>query len=123
VTDEEPSRPPRRRVERGEGEVTQWPRGLVGYVPKGPADEAPDPEEDRTGNRLKFAARLIGVLRARGENVDRELGELREAETAYARHDRARATARVERLLAQLGERGFDVPPTDPGGRAGGPSR
>jgi hypothetical protein len=114
---------PRRHVARGEGEVTQWPRGLVGYIPKGPADDVPDPDEDRTGNRLKFAARLLGLLRARGENVDRELAELREAEAAYSRHDVAGATARVERLLARLEERGVEMPSEASEIGAGGPSR
>jgi hypothetical protein len=93
------------RVTRGEGEVTQWPRGLVDYVPKDAPETAPSPEEDRTGNRLRIAARLIGLLRARGEDVDRELSALREAERAYAAHDRARATELVERLLGALDAR------------------
>jgi hypothetical protein len=92
-------------VRRGESEVTQWPRGLVDYVPSGAAEESPSPEEDRTGNRLRLAARLIGLLRAAGENVDRELAALAEAERAYAAKDHARATELVEALLGVLDER------------------
>ena len=87
---------------RGEGEVTEWPRGLVGYVPSGAEDRTPSPDEDRTGNRLVLAARLLGVLRARGERVDVELEALRAARRAYAANDRARATELVERLLGDL---------------------
>jgi len=102
---EDPRPKHRRTVERGEGEVTNWPRGLVSYVPKGPADESPSPDEDRTANRLELAARLLGLLRARGEDVDAELSQLRAAERAYERRDRARATALVEDLLGRLQSR------------------
>jgi hypothetical protein len=97
--------PPRRRVHRGEGEVTQWPRGLVDYVAKGPDDEDPSVEEDRTANRLRLAARLLAVLRAQGRDIDREVGELREAERAFSEGDRALATQLVDRLFADLDER------------------
>ena len=103
MTEEGP--PPRRRVHRGEGEVTQWPRGLVDYVAKGPEDEDPSVEEDRTANRLRLAARLLAVLRSEGRDVAREIGELREAEHAFAEGDKARATQLVDRLFADLDER------------------
>jgi len=96
----------KRRVTRGEGEVTQWPRGLVGYVSKGAEEATPSPDEDRTGNRLLLAVRLLSVLRSRGEDVEGELAELRVAERAYAAKDRARATELVERLLGALETRG-----------------
>jgi len=91
-----------RRVARDEGEVTQWPRGLVDYVPKGEPDAAPSPDEDRTRNRLLLAARLLSLLRARGENVDRQVADLAVAERAFAAGDRRRATELVERLLGEL---------------------
>ncbi len=86
--------------------MTQWPRGLAGYVSKGPPDTAPSLEEDRTANRLKLAARLLGVLVSQGRSVDREVRSLRDAEEAFARGDRAEAARRVDRLLAEL-----DAPP------------
>jgi hypothetical protein len=102
---DEPTEPnKRRRVERGEGEVTQWPRGLAGYVSKGPEDETPSPDEDRTGNRLRLAARLLSVLRSQGHDVDREVRELATAERAYSAGDRTTATRLVEQLIARLGE-------------------
>ena len=105
MSDGDPTCDGRRRVKRGEGEVTQWPRGLTGYVPSGPDDETPSPEEDRTGNRLRLAARLLSVLRSQGRNVDREVRELTDAESAYTRGDRTRATRLVDQLFADLDER------------------
>lgn len=97
--------PARRRVRRGEGELTQWPRGLLDYVPTREAERTPDPEEDRTRNRILLAARLVGLLRAAGEDVEREVLALHRAEAALAAHDRASATEKVERLLADLDAR------------------
>jgi hypothetical protein len=102
VADPDAPRADRRRVKRGEGEVTQWPRGLAGYVSSGPEDETPSPDEDRTGNRLGLAARLLAVLRAEGRDVDREVRELTAAEAAYRRGETARATRLVDQLIADL---------------------
>jgi hypothetical protein len=99
----EPTR--QRRVARGEGEVTQWPRGLVDYVPKDAPETPPSVEEDRTRNRLLLAARLLSLLRSRGENVDREVVDLARAERAFVEGDRRRATELVERLLGELDDR------------------
>jgi len=97
--------PPARRVRRGEGEVTQWPRGLAGYVPSEVPDGTPDPEEDRVRNRLLLAARLVGVLRAGGAPVETEVVRLRAAEATLRAGDRARAAAEVDRLLGDLDRR------------------
>lgn len=96
---------PRRRVVRGEGEVTEWPRGLLAYVPTGPEDSTPSPEEDRTRNRVLLASRLISLLRSRGDTVDRELAALHRAERALRANDPDAATREVEDLLAELGRR------------------
>jgi hypothetical protein len=82
--------------------VTQWPRGLVAYVPTGPEDASPSDEEDRTANRLALAGRLLGLLRSQGRDVGTALDELREARDAFARGDRATAAQRVDRLFADL---------------------
>jgi hypothetical protein len=100
VSDPEPA--PRRRVRRGEGEVTQWPRGLLDYVPSGATDGNPDPEEDRVRNRLLLAGRLIGLLGSRGVNVDAELSVLRDVEEMFRRGDRAGTAERADRLLGEL---------------------
>jgi hypothetical protein len=102
-----PTNPPprKRRVARGEGEVTQWPRGLVDYVPKGPPESPPAPEEDRTKNRLLLAARLLSLLRSRGENVEQFVRDLARAQRAFAQGDRRQAAEQVDRLLGELDER------------------
>lgn len=104
--DAEDPPPPDRSVHRDQGEVNQWPRGLLGYVPSGPEDAGPPPEEeDRTAQRIRLAARLIDLLRARGEIDPTWLLRLRATEEAYRSGDRARATRSVDELLGELGER------------------
>lgn len=98
--------PPRRGVRRGEGEVSQWPRGLVEYVTRGPEDEGlPPEEEDRTAQRLHLASRLISVLRARGIEVAPFVARLRDADAVYRSGDRGGAMRRVDELLGDLGDR------------------
>jgi hypothetical protein len=82
----------------------------VSYVPRDTEDGVPSGEDDRTGNRLAIAARLVGLLRTRGEDVDRELAELREAQRAYAARDRLRATELVEALLGRIESRSRSAP-------------
>jgi hypothetical protein len=112
VTSPDEAPPSARRDDR---EVTQWPRGLLDYTPSGPPEDPPSPEEDRTRNRIRFAARLLALLRARGEPVDREIRALAAAERALAAGDRAEATRRVEELLGELARR---APPGEPGAPA-----
>ncbi len=95
----------RRRVRRGEGEVTEWPRGLVEYVPAGPSDATPSPEEDRVANRLALASRLAALLRTQGKDVDPELAQLRAAEREFARGRRAEAARAVDLVLEALERR------------------
>ena len=99
---DELGRPRRRRIRRGEGEVTSWPRGLVDYLPSGPDDALPSPDEDRTRNRLLLAGRLLAVIRADGTEVDRELLALATAERVLASGDRRSAAELVDRLLRDL---------------------
>jgi hypothetical protein len=111
VSDPDRQVPAPRRVRRGEGEVTQWPRGLVDYVATGPADATPSPEEDRTANRLRLAGRLLSLLRSQGRDVDRELALLKDAEAAFAAGDRPGAAVRVDRLFADLETAAARPPP------------
>ncbi|NNN17035.1 MAG: hypothetical protein HKL79_01555 [Thermoplasmata archaeon] len=95
-----------RPVRRGEGEVSQWPRGLVEYVTRGPVDEGvPSEDEDRTGQRLHLASRLIAVLRARGVEVAPYVDRLRRADRAYRDGDRSEASRLVDDLIGDLGDR------------------
>jgi hypothetical protein len=100
----------RTRVRRGEGEVTQWPRGLAEYVPSGVAERPPDPDEDRILNRIALAGRLIAVLRSRGTDVDREVEALRAAEATFRGGDRAEATRLLDALLGALDRAGETGP-------------
>ena len=95
-----------RGVRRDQGEVHQWPRGLVAYVPAGPPDAGPPPEEEeRTAQRLRLATRLIDLLRAHGVSDPSWLGRLQEAERAYRAEERSRASQLIDALLGVLGER------------------
>jgi len=94
--------------------VTEWPRGLLDYVPTGPSDDTPSDDEDRTANRIRLAGRLLGVLAARGLEVAREVAELHAAERTFAAGDRPRAARQVDELLAALDRRAADAAP---GGR------
>jgi len=116
VTDQ-PAARGRRKVRRGEGEVTEWPRGLVDYTPSGAPDASPSPEEDRDRNRLRIAVRLLGFARAKGLEVDAWVRRLREADRALRAGDRAtgrrlvdEVTSEVETLVA--GDTSRPKPPT-----------
>jgi hypothetical protein len=99
---EEPPKGGRRRVHRGEGEVTEWPRGLVDYVPSGAPENAPSPDEDRDLNRLRLASRLLGFARSQGYPVERAIGRLREADRAFRAGDRANARRIVDDVLSEV---------------------
>ena len=98
------SSPPagRRRVRRGEGEVTEWPRGLVDYTPTGAPESTPSPEEDRDQNRLRIAARLLGFARAKGLEVDDAVRRLRDAERAFRAGDRTRGRRLVDEVTSEV---------------------
>ena len=105
-------------VHRDEGEVSQWPRGLVGYVPSGTADAGPpSEEEERTAQRIRLAGRLIDLLHARGEEDPSWLLRLREIERLYRAGERGRATREVDELLGELGERAEHVRHAEPAHR------
>jgi len=101
VTDEGPTNA-RRRVRRGEGEVTEWPRGLVDYTPTGAPDAAPSPDEDRDRNRLRIAARLLSLARSRGRNVDRAVVRLRDADRALRNGDRRAGRKLVDGVIDEV---------------------
>lgn len=99
---DDPSASARRRVRRGEGEVTEWPRGLVDYVPSGAPDAPPSPEEDRDLNRLRLASRLLGFARAKGLPVERAVARLHRADRAFRAGDRATARRLVDEVLSEV---------------------
>jgi len=101
VTEEAPV-DARRRVRRGEGEVTEWPRGLVDYTPSGPVDGVPSPEEDRDLNRLRLASRLLGFARADGIAVDDAVRRLHRADRAFREGDRATGRRLVDEVIDEV---------------------
>jgi len=100
VTDEPPPEG-RRKVRRGEGEVTEWPRGLVDYTPTGAPESAPSPDEDRDRNRLRLASRLLGLARAQGHAVDEAVRRLHDADRAFRDGDGARGRRLVEEVITE----------------------
>lgn len=100
MTEELPS-DGRRRVRRGEGEVTEWPRGLVDYTPSGAPEVSPSPDEDRDLNRLRLASRLLGFARAQGHTVDATVRRLRDADRAFRDGDRATGRRLVDEVIAE----------------------
>jgi hypothetical protein len=99
---ENPPKGGRRRVRRGEGEVTEWPRGLVDYLPSGAAEATPSPEEDRDINRLRLASRLLGFARSHGHDVDRAVTRLRQADRAFREGDRERGRRIVDEVISEV---------------------
>ncbi len=91
--------------------MTQWPRGVTGYVPSGPDDDVPSPEEDRLANRVRLAARLLAVLRGQGRDVDGIVRRLAEAESALRSGDRDRAALLLDRVLSELDRIDAGLPP------------
>ncbi|HKN06208.1 MAG TPA: hypothetical protein VJ021_01195 [Thermoplasmata archaeon] len=102
MTEEPPKGGRRRRVHRGEGEVTEWPRGLVDYLPSGAPEETPSPEEDRDLNRLRLASRLLGFARSQGHSVEGAVGRLREADRAFRAGDREAGRRIVDDVLSEV---------------------
>lgn len=92
----------RRRVRKGEGEVTEWPRGLVDYTSSGPPEETPSPDEDRDLNRLRLASRLLGLARAEGHAVDAAIAELDRAAKAFREGKRAEGRRIVDDVMAEV---------------------
>ncbi|MGA8604267.1 MAG: hypothetical protein WB788_04280 [Thermoplasmata archaeon] len=99
---EDPPKGGRRRVHRGEGEVTEWPRGLVDYLPTGAPEESPSPEEDRDLNRLRLASRLLGFARSQGHPVEGAVGRLRAADRAFRAGDRVNGRRLVDDVLSEV---------------------
>lgn len=102
MTEDPPKGGRRRRVHRGEGEVTEWPRGLVDYLPSGAPEETPSPEEDRDLNRLRLASRLLGFARSQGHSVEGAVGRLREADRAFRGGDRETGRRLVNNVLSEV---------------------
>jgi hypothetical protein len=79
------------RGAREESELTEFPRGLLSYVPKGPKGASPGPEEDPLANRLTLLLRLLEIAPPGEEARQETLRLLGEARGALKEGDRRRA--------------------------------
>lgn len=86
----------------GEPELSEFPRGLVGYVAKGDRGHPTPDDEEPMANRIRVIARLIEVRRSEGRPVEAWVKALREAQAAYADGDRARAKRLCDSLLGEV---------------------
>ncbi len=91
-----------------EFEVTERPRGLVGYVAPGPADDPAPPEEDRLRNRILLGLRLATVRSRSGADMTGPLEALAKAAAALA----CGARPEAERFL-EIAFRGIDGPTSE----------
>lgn len=90
--------------------LSEWPRGLVGYVPEGDAGVAPDRSEEPVANRLLLVQHLLAFRRSQGWSVEALIPRLQQAELAYQRGERSRARRITDEVHAEL-ERARTVEP------------
>ncbi|MCI4360449.1 MAG: hypothetical protein L3J91_01980 [Thermoplasmata archaeon] len=86
----------------GEPELSDFPRGLVGYIPTGDRGHPTTDEEEPMANRIRLVARLIEVRRSEGRDVEAWIAALRAAQSAYLDGDRARARRLCDAVLSQV---------------------
>jgi hypothetical protein len=93
-----------RALQRAEGEpeLSEFPRGLVGYVPTGDRGHPTPDDEEPTANRIRLVARLIEVRRSEGRDVEPWVAALRTAQSAYADGDRPRARRLCDAVLSEV---------------------
>jgi hypothetical protein len=97
----------------GEPELSEFPRGLVGYVPTGDRGHPTPEDEEPTANRIRLVARLIEVRRADGREVEGWVAALRAAQGAYAEGDRPRARRLCDAVLREVESIAGPRPATD----------
>ncbi len=85
-----------------EPELSEFPRGLVGYVPVGDTGTPRPEEEDPLPNRLTLLGRLAMVEQSRGRDVRQALAQLKEAHAALSVGDRATARRIADEVHSDL---------------------
>jgi hypothetical protein len=86
----------------GEPELSEFPRGLVGYVAKGDRGHPTPEDEEPIANRIRLVARLIEVRRSERRDVEEWVRALREAQGAYTSGDRATARRLCDAVLREV---------------------
>lgn len=105
-------------LDRGElePELSEFPRGLVGYDAGADRGVRTPEEEEPVANRLTLVERLLTVAAADGVEVADLRATLVAARAEYAGGDRKRAKELGEKVLTELDERRFTG--SERGGRA-----
>lgn len=85
-----------------EPELSEFPRGLVGYLPVGEIGGPRPEEEDPLPNRLSLLGRLAMVEQSRGRDVGAVLARLTEAHRALSAGDRGGARRIADEVLTEL---------------------
>ncbi|MGA8425453.1 MAG: hypothetical protein WB778_05525 [Thermoplasmata archaeon] len=83
-------------------EMTDRPRGLIAYRPRGTVGVPPPREEEPVANRLLLVQRLWEIRRSQGRPVEGLLPQLHAAEQAYQAGDRQRTRQLVDEVLSAL---------------------
>jgi hypothetical protein len=93
-----------RRLDAGESELelSERPRGLVDYVPRGDRGRPPERGEEPLSNRLLIVQRLYSVVAASGRPVGNLATTLARAERAYVAGDRGLARRLCDEVHAEL---------------------
>ena len=97
----------------GEPELSEFPRGLVGYVPKRDRGHPTPDDEEPIANRIRLVARLIEVRRSEGRDVEEWVGALRNAQGAYSSGDRPKARRLCDAVLREVETEVAPRPRTD----------
>lgn len=90
----------RLRADREESELTEFPRGLVGYVPKGDRGAPVPPEEEPLEQRRRLVLRLADLVELSPPDRARVESDLARAERALARGDRREAKRTIDEAHA-----------------------
>jgi len=85
-----------------EPELSEYPRGLVGYVPVGTSGTPRSPEEDPLPNRLILLGRLAMIEQSRGRDATAALARLQDARAALDAGDRAAARRIADEVHGEL---------------------
>jgi hypothetical protein len=92
----------RLRAAEGEPELSEIPRDLVGYTPRGDRGRALAPDEEPLAHRRLLILRLVEVTQLPATERERALQELGAAERALAAGDRSTARRAIDAAHRRL---------------------